>query len=126
MVYAQTRIHPGEKTNIILWDFEVQTDHLILARRPDIMIIKKKTENLQNSELYCPGIPLRKKIKETKKGDKYLNHVRELKKLCNMKVTVIPIVGGVLRMVLKGLGKGLEELKISRKNKTIPTTPLLR
>ena len=26
----------------VLWDFEIQTDHQILARRPDLIIIKKK------------------------------------------------------------------------------------
>ena len=26
----------------ILWDFEIQTDHLILARRPDLVIVNKK------------------------------------------------------------------------------------
>ena len=25
-----------------LWDFEIQTDHVILARRPDIMIVNKR------------------------------------------------------------------------------------
>ena len=28
----------------ILWDFEVQTDHLIPARRPDVVWINKKKE----------------------------------------------------------------------------------
>ena len=27
-----------------LWDFDIQTDHLILARRPDLIIINKKKE----------------------------------------------------------------------------------
>ena len=26
----------------ILWDFEIQTDHQIQARRPDLVVIKKK------------------------------------------------------------------------------------
>ena len=26
----------------ILWDFEIQTDHLIPARRPDLVLINKK------------------------------------------------------------------------------------
>ena len=30
------------KTYKFLKDFEIQTDHLILARRPDLVIIKKK------------------------------------------------------------------------------------
>ena len=28
----------------ILWDFEIETDHLILARQPDFIIISKKRE----------------------------------------------------------------------------------
>ena len=35
-------------------------------------------------------------IKENEKGDKYLDPARELIKLWNMKVTVIPIVIGAL------------------------------
>ena len=30
----------------ILRDFEIQTDHLIPARRPDIVLINKEKENL--------------------------------------------------------------------------------
>ena len=41
----------------LLWDFNIQTDHLIPARRPDLIIIKKKKENMQNSQLCCPGRP---------------------------------------------------------------------
>ena len=32
----------------LLWDFNIQTDYLILARRPDLIIINNKKENLQN------------------------------------------------------------------------------
>ena len=34
----------------LLWDFDIQTDHLIPARRPDLIVINKK-ENLQNCQL---------------------------------------------------------------------------
>ena len=47
----------------LLWDFNIQTGHLIPARRPDIIIIKpppKKKENLQNCRLCCPGRPQNK------------------------------------------------------------------
>ena len=30
----------------LLWDFEIHTDHLISARRQDVIIIKKKKKNL--------------------------------------------------------------------------------
>ena len=46
-------------TQKILWDFDIHTDSLISARRPDFMIInkkkKKKEENLKNCRLCCPG-----------------------------------------------------------------------
>ena len=46
------------ETHILLWDFEIQTDHQILARRPDlIIIIKKRKENLQNWGLCYSGGP---------------------------------------------------------------------
>ena len=39
------------ETDKIFWDFEIQTDHLISARRPDLVIVNnKKKENLPNSE----------------------------------------------------------------------------
>ena len=28
----------------VLWDFEIQTDHLISARLPDLVIVNKKRE----------------------------------------------------------------------------------
>ena len=34
-------------THKILWDFEIQTDHLIPARRPDLVIINKKREPVE-------------------------------------------------------------------------------
>ncbi len=44
-------------THKLLWDFDIQTDLLISARRPDliIIIIIKRKENLQNCRLYCTG-----------------------------------------------------------------------
>ena len=42
-------------THQLLWDFDIQTDHIISARRPDLIIIYKKKENLQNCRLCCPG-----------------------------------------------------------------------
>ena len=39
----------------LLWDFNIKTDHLISARWPDLIMINKKRENLQNCRLFCPG-----------------------------------------------------------------------
>ena len=45
------------ETHKILWDFEIKTDHLILARRPDLLIISKK-ENLLYSGIFPSSGPL--------------------------------------------------------------------
>ena len=43
-------------THKLLWDFDIHTNHLISARRPDLIIIKnKKKENMQNCRLCCTG-----------------------------------------------------------------------
>ena len=44
MINAQPKICPGEWDAQILWDFQIQIDHLILARRPDLVIVNKKRE----------------------------------------------------------------------------------
>ena len=66
------------------------------------------------------------KLKEGEKKDKYLDLGGELKKLWNMKVTVIPIVTGALGTLTKGLVHGQEDLEIRRRMETIQTTALLR
>ena len=65
-------------------------------------------------------------LKEGVKKDKYLNLARELKKLWNMKVTIVPTVIGALGTVTKGLLKGREDLEVGRRVETIQTTALLR
>ena len=52
----------------ILWDFEIQTDPLIPAWKPDLVIINKKKEILLYSRLCSTSIPLsenQRKQKET-------------------------------------------------------------
>ena len=51
------------------------------------------------------------KQKESEKGDKYLNLDRELKKLWNINVTIMPVVIGAFGTITKGLLKGLEGLE---------------
>ena len=65
-------------------------------------------------------------LKECAKKDKYLNLARELKKLWNMKITIMPVVIGALGTITKGLLKGLEDLEIGGWTETIQTTAWLR
>ncbi len=45
--------------------------------------------------------PRQKKKKTNEKREKYLNFVRDIKNLCNMKVPLVRIVVGVLRILFK-------------------------
>ena len=65
-------------------------------------------------------------MKECEKRDKYVDLAGELKKLWNMKVTVIPIVIGRFGTVTKGLVQGQEGLEIRGRVETIPMTALSR
>ena len=57
---------------------------------------------------------------------KYLDLARELKKLWNMKVAIVPIVIGAFGTITKGLLKGLVDLEVGGRLETIQTTALLR
>ena len=113
----------------LLWDFNIQTDHLIPARRPDLIIINKRKRICKIVDFAVPA-DHRINLKESEKKDKYLDLARELKKkktkLWNMKVTIVPIVIGALGTVTKGFLKGLEDLEVSGRVETIQTTALLR
>ena len=62
-----------------LWDFDVQTDHLILARRPDLIIINNKKRICKIVDFAVPA-DHRIKIKKFEKKDKYLDFAREFLK----------------------------------------------
>ena len=80
-------------THKLLWDFDIQMDHLILARRPDLIIINKEKRICQIVDFAVLADHIIK-LKEYEKKDKYLDLDRKLKILWNMKVTIIPIVIG--------------------------------
>ena len=101
--------------NKLLWDFEIETDHQISARQPDLIIINKNKRTCRIVDFAVPS-DHRVKLKECKKRDKYLDLAIELKKLWNMKVMIIPIVMGSLGTVTKvictrmrGLGNKQDE-----------------
>ena len=86
-----------------------------------VKLINRKIEfyNSNNNRRTCPIVNFtvpaddRIKLKESEKKDKYLDLARELKKqLCNLKLTAIPNVVGVLGTADKGLIKGPEDLEI--------------
>ena len=112
----------------LLCDFEIQTDHLISARRPHLVIINNNNKKKGICRIVDFAFPTnhRVQLKESEKRDKNLDLARELKKLWNMKVTFLPIVIGALGTVAKGLIMGLEDLEIRGREEIIQTTTLSR
>ena len=88
----------------LLWDFTVQTDDFITARRPDMIFIDKKHHECKIIDFAIP-YDTRVDDKEVEKIEKYLHLTRELKKVWYMKVTVVPLVLGVLGTPAKALEK---------------------
>ena len=66
-------------THKLLWDFDIQTNHLISARRPDLIIINKIKKICKIVDFAVPA-DHRIKLKECEMRDKYLDLARELKK----------------------------------------------
>ena len=78
------RQKPSDKTNVdmhnpapvlennwhkLLWDFDIHTDHLISARRPDLIIMNKKKRSCKKGDFAVPA-DHRIKLKECEKKDK--------------------------------------------------------
>ena len=87
---------------------------------------KEKKERICKIVDFAIPADHRIKLKGNEKKNKYLDLARELKKLWNMKVTIVPIVICAFGTVTKGLLKGLEDLEVSGRVEIIQTTALLR
>ena len=107
----------------ILWDFTLQTDHIITGyKRPDMIFINKKHHECQIIDF---AIPYNTRVddKEVEKNEKYLDLARKRKKVWNMKVIVVPLVAGALGTPAKEQEKRLKtidiEIKITELQKTV-------
>ena len=64
-----------------LWIFDMQTDHLISVRRPDLIIInKKKKKRICKIVDFTLSADHRIKLRECEKNDKYLDLSIKLEK----------------------------------------------
>ena len=108
-------------THKLFWDFETQTDHFNSARCLDLMIINKKERTCRIVD-FAVLANHRVILKECEMKDKYLDLIRELKKLWNMKVTILPIVFCALGTVTKGLVPEVKDLEITDRVKTVQAT----
>ena len=96
----------------ILWDFSIQTDHVIEARRTDLVVVDKKERGCKIIDFAVPR-DSRIEEKEKDKIEKYQDLGRELQKMWNVKVKIIPLVVGSLGAIPKPFGNRLKQIGIT-------------
>ena len=109
----------------LLWDFMIQCDRLIQARRPDIVVVDKKKKEVKLIDIAIPG-DSRVKDKEQEKIEKYEQLKEEIARLWNMKkVTVIPVVIGALGCISNCFESYMEKIGVEVKLQVVQKTALL-
>ena len=108
----------------ILWYFTIQTDHVIEARRPDMVIIDKTKNECKIIYFTCPfDGRIEEREKDKMKG--YNDLKRELKKILDMPVKVIPVVVGTLGTTPKKLRQRLSDIGIETRIVELQKTTIL-
>ena len=108
----------------ILWDFGIQTDHVIEAQRPDLVLVDKQERICKVIDFAVPG-DSRIEEKEQDKIEKYQDLRRELQKIWNFKVKIIPLVVGSLGAISKQFGNRLKQIGITVGTAQVQKTVLL-
>ena len=107
----------------ILWDFSIQTDHVIETRRPDLVVVDKKERSCKISDFAVPGDS---KIEEEENMiEKYQDFGREQQKIWNVKVKIIPLLVGTFGAIIKQFGNRLKQIYIAAGTVQVQKTVLL-
>ena len=107
-----------------MWDFSIQTDHVIEAQRPDLVVVDKKERSCKIIDFAVPG-DSRIEEKEKDKIEKYQEVGRELQKIWNVKVKIIPLVVSSLGAIPKQFGNRLKQIGIAVGTAQVQKTVLL-
>ena len=103
---------PESEDYKILWDFSIQTDHIIESLRPDLVVVDKKERICKIIDFAVPGDS---RVEEKGKDniEKYQDLGRELQKIWNIKVNIIPLAVGSLGATPKQFGNRLKQINIT-------------
>ena len=104
-------------------DFNIQVDKFIEARRPDIILVRKKKS--VSSLISLSRVILEHRWKKMKKIEKYEDLKREISKLWGVQTTVIPIIIGALSTIKDRLMSFLVMVGVSLSFETIQKSALL-
>ena len=94
----------------LLWDFSIQCDENIIAKRPDLILVDKEKKHCLFIDIAAPRD---EKVaeKEDEKEDKHQPLKFEIMRIWEIsKVGVIPIVVGALGVVTRGCKSGSQRL----------------
>ena len=106
-----------------MWDFSIQTDHVIEAWRLDLVVVDKD----RSCKIIDFAAPVDSRIEEKEKDkiEKYQDLGRELQKIWNVKVKIIPLVVGSLGIIPKQFGNRLKQIGITTGIAQVQKTVLL-
>ena len=107
-----------------MWDFSIQIDHVIEARRPDLVVVDKKRRTCKIIDFAVPG-DSRIEEKEKEKIEKYQDLRRELQKIWNVRVKIMQLVVGSLGAIPKQISNRLKETRITAEIEQVQKTVLL-
>ena len=104
-------------------DFSIQTDHVIEAQRPDLVVADKE----RTCKIIDFAVPGYSKIeeKEKKKMEKYQDLRRKLQKIWNARKNIIPLDVGSLGAKPQQFGNTLKETGITAEIGQVLKTVLL-
>ena len=109
----------------ILWDMTIQSDHVIEARRPDIVVVDKEKKKVIIVDIASPW-DHRLYEKEGEKIGKYQDLKREIGRLWGIRhLKVVPVVVGTLGAVSKRLDAWLEKIGATIRTGLLQKTTLL-
>ena len=112
-----------------MWDFSIQTDHVIEVQRPDLVVVDKKERSCRIIDLAVPGGSriVEKELlrKRMNKIEQYQDLGRELQKIWNLKVKIITLVAGSLGAIPKKFGNRLKQIGITAGTAHVQKTVLL-
>ena len=107
-----------------MWDFSIQTDHVIEAQRPDLVVVDKKRRTCKIIDFAVTG-DIRIEEKEKKKIEKYQDLRRKLQKIWKVRVKIIPLVVGSLGAIPKQFSSRLKETGVTAEIGQVQKTVLL-
>jgi len=108
----------------VLWNQVVHTDREVTANRPDIIIKNKKEET-------CPlidvAMPADRNVvqKEAEKKLKYKSLCIEIKRMWNLKCTIVPVIIGPTGIVKRSLRKNLVVVRRKHSIDSLQKTAIL-